>query len=592
MLYRKEKIFLFTLFLSIFFYSYLYANEEESFLIRITRYLRLRTHFLKESKIENSNLCSFIYNLNYLPLDLQSRSVISDIQTDFSLRGSNFEGVVVLLDNIRINDPQTAHHNSDIPLTKKDIEKIEILSPTVSSLYGPDSVGGAVNIVTEEIKKEKSIELSYGSFDTIQQLISIAEKKQNFGIRFSLENTESDGFYYDTDFKRLTTNIFSLWDFFGVKNSTFFGYQEKEFGAYDFYSPFRGFASKEWTKTYLLKSSFDLEMEDFNIKPTILWRRHFDKFMLDKTRPNWYLNHHRTDIYNYNLYLEKEFQEIIKIGCGLEYGKELIKSSRLGGRKRQHRSLHIKLQKEIENLSIDSGMKLDNYSKLNELYSGYFDLRYKIINDTFLKVAISENIGLASFTELYYVDPTTVGDENLSEEKFLNYEWGLIKKLGNHLLDINFFLRKEKDAIDWVKSKITDPLWQAKNIDSAEVKGIELHLNLIFSDLEIDSYYTYINKSKIKPSYIYKYGPNYMKHLYTILLKKELNKLDLYFGLRYKKRPLRDGWWIFDGSFRFKINKNFEFSLEGSNLFNVEYQEIEGIPQPKRSFAFRIIYNW
>ncbi|MDD4981486.1 MAG: TonB-dependent receptor plug domain-containing protein, partial [Candidatus Omnitrophica bacterium] len=82
-------------------------------------------------------------------LNLQARSPNNSIHADFSLRGSNFQGVRVLLNGRRINDPQTGHYNADIPLTKEDISSIDILSGVSPSGFGPDAIGGTVNFVTK-----------------------------------------------------------------------------------------------------------------------------------------------------------------------------------------------------------------------------------------------------------------------------------------------------------------------------------------------------------------------------------------------------------------------------------------------------------
>ena len=39
------------------------------------------------------------------------------VQADLGIRGSSFEQVIVLVNGIRMNDPQTGHHNSDLPVT-------------------------------------------------------------------------------------------------------------------------------------------------------------------------------------------------------------------------------------------------------------------------------------------------------------------------------------------------------------------------------------------------------------------------------------------------------------------------------------------
>src|SRR3990172_6209103 len=49
------------------------------------------------------------------------------VQAEAGIRGGSFEETLVLIDGIRVTDPQTAHFNLDLPLVKEDIERIEVL---------------------------------------------------------------------------------------------------------------------------------------------------------------------------------------------------------------------------------------------------------------------------------------------------------------------------------------------------------------------------------------------------------------------------------------------------------------------------------
>ena len=84
------------------------------------------TRRLLKDDLESSSANSIVEPLALINVDLQSRLKNYGIQTDFSLRGSDFQGVSVLLGGQRINDPQTGHHNSDIPLTQEDISSIAV----------------------------------------------------------------------------------------------------------------------------------------------------------------------------------------------------------------------------------------------------------------------------------------------------------------------------------------------------------------------------------------------------------------------------------------------------------------------------------
>ena len=249
------------------------SSNLEPIIITKSRIHLLTPYSLESSLLKNFPFSSWTEALSFTPLDLQSRSPKADIQTDFSLRGSTYQGVLILIDGQRVNDPKLGHYNCDLPITGEDIERIEVIPGVGSSVFGPDAVGGAINIILKKPEEEKrTLESSLGSYQTKSGIFSITERRDNLGIRFSLERQESDGFYYDTDFKKFTTNLNSSLNIPDGEFNIGLGYQEKEFGAYDFYTPGMGYASKEWIKSYLLNIGFNLEREGFIIKPNFLWQ--------------------------------------------------------------------------------------------------------------------------------------------------------------------------------------------------------------------------------------------------------------------------------------------------------------------------------
>ena len=77
-----------------------------------------------------------------------SRRGARGVQGDLNLRGSTFEQALVMVNGMRINNPQTGHHHLDLFLPLAAVERVEVLFGSGSALYGPDAFGGAVNIVT------------------------------------------------------------------------------------------------------------------------------------------------------------------------------------------------------------------------------------------------------------------------------------------------------------------------------------------------------------------------------------------------------------------------------------------------------------
>lgn len=87
--------------------------------------------------------------LRYLPgIEVQMRGPMG-AQSDIIVRGGTFQQVLVIIDGIRINDPNTGHFNSYIPVAPAEIERIEILKGASSAVYGSEAVGGVIHIITK-----------------------------------------------------------------------------------------------------------------------------------------------------------------------------------------------------------------------------------------------------------------------------------------------------------------------------------------------------------------------------------------------------------------------------------------------------------
>ncbi len=576
------------------------ADEKDSFdlepiVITKSKYYS-NFYTVKKENLENFGFKSPIEILSILPIDLQSRSLESGIQSDFSLRGSTFQGVSILFNGQRINDPQTAHHNCDIPLTVEDIKKIEIVPGTDASLLGPDAIGGTINFMVKKPEtKIRVLKVGGGEHKSSLGLFSISDKFQDLGIRLSIEDEQSDGYRDDTDFKKFTSTLTTSLDVPDGEFTAIWGYQEKEFGAYDFYTPGLGYQSKEWTKTHLFNTGLNLDKQGFIIKPNFLWRRHYDKFMLDKTqiRSN-YLNHHRTDMYTPNIYVQKETDIIGKIGLGIEYGQERLNSTGLGKHNRSHKSIFMDQNQDLNNkLSLALSFRLDDFDGFGKEYTGATNLSYEFRENQLFSIGAARNIRVPSFTELYYNDPTTVGNSGLCAEKSLNYQLGYELKGNEIKFGFTMFLRKEADFIDWVKRSLSQTKWEASNLTRANVFGLENNFKWEINNLlTFNSYYTYIDKHINDNEYAYKYGPNYSRHLFNsdLLFNFPFGTEDL--NLIYKKKPGRAGWVIFNTHLSYKFNKSTQLLLDISNLFNTEYQEIEGVPQPGRLIEAGIKINW
>ncbi|MDA0334325.1 MAG: TonB-dependent receptor plug domain-containing protein, partial [bacterium] len=85
--------------------------------------------------------------LGSLPgIDLATRGPWG-VQADLTIDGSTFSQVLILVDGVRVNDPQTGHHNLNLALDPADLERVEVLYGAGSAVHGPDAFGGVINLV-------------------------------------------------------------------------------------------------------------------------------------------------------------------------------------------------------------------------------------------------------------------------------------------------------------------------------------------------------------------------------------------------------------------------------------------------------------
>lgn len=87
--------------------------------------------------------------IRYIPgLETQSRNLYG-VQTDYSIRGSTFNQVLVMIDGVRLNDPLTGHFNGYFPIPLSEVSRIEVIRGPATAMYGTEAVGGVIHIITK-----------------------------------------------------------------------------------------------------------------------------------------------------------------------------------------------------------------------------------------------------------------------------------------------------------------------------------------------------------------------------------------------------------------------------------------------------------
>jgi vitamin B12 transporter len=114
------------------------------------------------------------------------------------LQGAKNEYTLILLDGVPVNDPSGISGGAyDLRLISLDqVERIEILKGSQSTLYGSDAIAGVINIITKK-DGDKPLEFSgmigYGSYRTTRSYAGMRGKLSKFGYNISYSGFNTEG---------------------------------------------------------------------------------------------------------------------------------------------------------------------------------------------------------------------------------------------------------------------------------------------------------------------------------------------------------------------------------------------------------------
>ena len=529
-------------------------------------------------------------------VDLRTRGV-DGVQSDVSIRGGNFEQTLIMIDGVKISDPQTAHHNLNIPLSVDNIERIEILKGEGSRSFGANAFSGAINFITKK-NKYNSLSLSVlgGQNNLFETAVSGSVPILFTANNFALSKKKSDGYRHNTNFDIINFSFYQSISFPNAVVNIFAGYIDKKFGANSFYSD-RFPDQWEHTKTKLAHITSDVDISGITISPKIYWRRNDDDYRLDNNRPDWYRNIHQTDSYGFEI--QSTIKSIIgKTSIGAEIAKDEITSTNLGNHNRSKKGLFIENYSEPTNkLSISIGGFAYNYSNIGwRLWPG-IDAGFQLTDEVRIFSSFGRAFRIPTFTELFYTSPANMGNPLLTHEQTNNFEIGA--RYNDNYIRSNFtaFIKNGKNIIDWVRSSYTEP-WRVENVTEIQTKGLEFSLSVdprqffnIHQIKNINFSYTHLNSNRKAGNFESRYLLDHLKNHFVISVSNELPfSINQNWIARFEEREHFSTNFIINTQFSKNIN-NFNFFLLISNLFNTSNFDFTGIPLPGRLVSAGIKYN-
>jgi iron complex outermembrane receptor protein len=555
-------------------------------------------------------------------VDIRQRGV-GNTQSDISLRGSSFDQVMVMLNGVNITDPQTGHHNMNIPVDISEISRIEVLQGSAARRFGSQAFAGVINIVTDPGDKSfLSGEVSWGSYDTRNSRFSFKLGKRRLQHYSSFANQQSDGYRENTDYKNYNAFSQTVWKSRKIGTFDFqTGYQHKSFGAYGFYTPKFPFQFEN-TVARFNSLNWNMSLNKLDVKVLLFNRSHYDRFELFRDFKNAIPsykdhNYHLTNVSGGSAGFRYKVNGGILSG-GLEIKTDHILSNKLGvqmldstdfvknifepGKNkfftkeaiRFFQTAYVDYTGSFDNLLYSGGLSVIHSDEFGLVPNYGLDLSFVIDEKWTANGSFNTASRFPTYTDLYYTDLANQGNPDLKPEFSKTTELGVKFEDAGLNIHAGVFYRIGDDIIDWVKYP-AESVWKSKNITSLNTLGAELSASYIFRSSairQIDLSWNFIQTDKQHEDFDSKYALDYAKsQLKLRATHAVLRKVDMTWNVLYTDRAgeyaeygtgkmldyqpyltvgTRIGW---------RLGKWLIYA-DANNIFNQEYVDFGGLPLP------------
>ncbi|GGG93921.1 ligand-gated channel protein [Polaribacter pacificus] len=554
-------------------------------------------HIITAAAIKNSAATNVVALLKQVAgVDIRTRGTAGS-QADLYIRGGGFDQTLLLIDGIKMDDSQTGHHTLNAALPLEVIQRIEIVKGPAARVFGQNAFTGAINIVTKKRLENTVItQVEAGSFGQLNGAITVGKEYEHTSFIAHASALTSDGYRTNTDYKNY--NYF-LKGIFNKKKqpieliATFF---DKNYGAENFYTTNPAFHEYEETQSSLVGVSTTFRTEKFKITPRVYWKRGQDIFLLKRDDPGFYRNLHITN--KVGVEANASYTSNLGVtGFGLDVSGVSISSNNLGKRDRMMASLFVEHRFKFfnEKLDITPGVAITYFSDFKFHAFPGMDIGYALSDNLKVYGNIGYTYRIPTYTDLFYKDPVTIGNENLEPEEALSQELGIKFNQSNFFGSIAFFNRSAKNLIDYIRPNTNQSVFTAANIAEVTTKGFELDASYQFkiSDYQqsIAVGYSYLDDDILDQNKdLSRYSLNTLRHQFTTrLTTKFFKNIEQNLIYKHAERTIGTSYNVWDASIIVAF-KSFDFTLTANNIFDADYIESGFIPMPPSSFMAGLRY--
>jgi len=547
-------------------------------------------------------------------LDVRARNLTA--QGDLSLWGSSFEQVLILIDGIPMRDPQTGHHQLNLPIDLSQVQSIQLIKGAAARMYGAGALAGAINIITQDPGKVKaSIQSFWGSngqTDSIsgetyisnQQLVNIGFHAGETGHSFSFRRLHSNGYDFNTGVDQQSLFYRGKWQHSKASVNWMGGYLNNRFGAKYFYAAPYDVEAIESVNTTFAGASGYFNTGKIQWSPRVYYRYNTDDYTLVALQPEIYRNQHYSTSggaeINGNWAHKKGM-----IGFGMDGRGDWIRSNNLG---KHERFLYCAYLEErwmpSEKLNVTAGINMQTSPSYSTKFFPSLNVLFKQNKSQFF-IHSGAGSRLPSYTDLYYSDYRNLGNPNLTTEYGWSAESGVRYQANGMKFQLTYFYRRVNNQIDFTQgyvAGISPSMWYPVNIGVAQIAGTEMQISGYCQDWRVfeNSFFAitqwglranFLKSNLANAEYISKYVYNQLNQQHIAFVGFRTGAyVQHQITYRGLERAGQDFHHLLDWRTSIQI-RNWNFFADISNITNQAYSLSGDIQMPGRWYQIGVQFQ-
>lgn len=536
-----------------------------------------RTEWLDREEIARMPVASVHELLAHMTGVSLSRRGPLGAQSDATLRGATFEQVAVLVDGVRVNDPQTGHFHLDLPVDLDAVDRVEVTLGPGSAVHGPDAFGGTISITTGA---PAGVRATVGGGQHGMWL-GRAALPVGSGAWLSASRVRHNGYRRGTELDATRASLGWRGTAGGWAVRSSLGVEAKEFGAWGFYSA-RYPDQWEETQTILGTFSASRSVGSLGLAVRAGARQHRDLYVLDRTRPEWYRNRHRSRTTSLQAVLEGELAGVRWV-VGAEGEVQGLRSSRLGDHERERLAFFAEGSRRVGKVLFGVQARGDRMSSQGWEFSPGVGVEADLGRGITFAAHRARSFRLPSFTDLHYDSPTTVGNPDLEPERAFSDELLLRVPAGKTFVQVSVFRRDARSLIDYLRDD--NGVYRAANHARVVTAGGEASMVLppwrVLGSTRIWASWlsSRLDEDPMRSRYALAH-PRAEAGASTHLLLPAGVKA----GVAWRWRDPRRGsaYSLVDSRLSRELGHGLVVEVSATNLFGTCYEEFDGIPMPRR----------